>query len=65
MAGTFLNYPFDEELFMQAWAEEPDPVKTALLDSGVMVEDSQIAGQIAGGGNLYTCLLYTSPSPRD
>ena len=58
MAGTFLNYPFDEELFLQAWAEEPDPVKTALLDSGVMVEDSQIAGQIAGGGNLYTIPFY-------
>ncbi|MEG1619287.1 MAG: coat protein [Eubacterium sp.] len=58
MARTFLNFPFDEELFMQAWAEEPDPVKTELLKSGVMVEDAQISGQIAGGGNFYTVPFY-------
>ena len=58
MAGTFLNYPFDEELFMQAWAEEPDPKLTALLNSGVMVEDATIASQIQNDGNLYTIPFY-------
>ena len=56
--ATYLNYPFDEELFTQMWNEEPDPVKTALLESGVMVEDSLIAQQIQGDGNLYTIPFY-------
>ena len=37
MPGTIFGIPFDEELFLQMWGEAPDPVKTALLDSGVMV----------------------------
>ena len=34
MPGMYLNFPFDQELFIRAWGEAPDPVKTALLNSG-------------------------------
>lgn len=54
MAKTYLNYPFDEDIFLNSWQEEPDPVKTALLNSGAMVTDSVIADMIANGSNLYT-----------
>lgn len=58
MAGTYLNYPFDEEIFINAWASEPDPVKTALLSSGAMVNDALIASRIADGSNMYTVPFY-------
>lgn len=58
MPNTYLNYPFDEEIFNNSWQSAPDPVKTALLTSGVMVEDSVIAGMIANGSNLYTIPFY-------
>lgn len=58
MAGTYLNFPFDAELFIRAWTEEPDPVKTALLNSGVLVADPTIAGQLSSDGNLFTIPFY-------
>lgn len=58
MAGTYLGYPFDEEVFSYRWKNEPDPVTTALIDSGVMVADAEIASQIAGGSNLYSVPFY-------
>lgn len=60
MPGTYLNYPFDEELFLQMWNEAPDPVRTALLDSGVMVNDSVIAPRIQNDGNIYTIPFYNA-----
>lgn len=58
MAGTIFGIPFDDELFLQLWGEAPDPVKTALLDSGVMVSDATIAGMIQSSGNLYTIPFF-------
>lgn len=58
MAKTYLDYPFDEDIFFNSWQEEPDPVKTALLESGVMVADDTIADMIANGSNLYTVPFY-------
>ena len=58
MAGTFLGHPFDEELFYNAWSTTPDPVRTAILESGVMVNDSLIASQIQSKGNFYTIPFY-------
>lgn len=58
MAGMYLNFPFDKELFVRAWSEAPDPVKLAMLDSGVLVEDSLIAEQLKNDGNLYTIPFY-------
>lgn len=58
MAGTIFGIPFDDELFLQMWGEAPDPVKTALLDSGVMVNDATIAGMIQSSGNVYTIPFF-------
>lgn len=58
MAGTYLNYPFDEEIFAAYMAEAPDPTKTELIKSGVMVADAQIASLVANGSDLYTVPFY-------
>ena len=58
MPGMYLNFPFDQELFMQAWSEAPDPVKTALLNSGVLAEDPLISSQLEKDGNLFTIPFY-------
>lgn len=58
MPGTFLNFPFDDELFLHEWGNAPDPVLTALLQSGALVEDSTIGDQIQGKGNFYTIPFY-------
>lgn len=58
MAKTYLDYPFDEDIFLHSWQEEPDPVKTALLQSRAMVADDVIEGMIANGSNLYTIPFY-------
>lgn len=56
---TGLGYYYDEEIFNRAYTSEKDPTSTVLIESGVMVEDSQIADMIAGGGNFYTLPFYT------
>ena len=55
---TFLNYPFNPELFMFNWQNQPDPTKNALASSGVMVEDATIAAQVGGRNTSDT---YTAP----
>ena len=60
MAGTFLGFPFDEELSYNSWGEAPDPVRTAILNSGAMVQDGVIASQIQSNGNLYTIPFYNT-----
>lgn len=58
MPGTFLGFPFDEEIFNREWSDAPDPVKTAMINSGALVEDSQIASMIQNDGNFYTIPFY-------
>lgn len=58
MPGTFLGFPFDEELFNETWGQAPDPTRTALLNSGALVEDSSIGSMIGSNGNLYTVPFY-------
>lgn len=58
MPGTFLGFPFDEELFNQTWGQAPDPTRTAMINSGALVQDSNIAGMIQGSGNLYAVPFY-------
>lgn len=58
MPGQFLNFPFDEELFLMQWRAAQDPVITALLQSGALVEDAQIKNIIQNGSNLYTIPFY-------
>lgn len=58
MPKSYLNFPFDAELFLQAWENAPDPVKVAMLNSGALVEDPTIASLIQNDGNLYTIPFY-------
>lgn len=58
--AEYLGYPFDPELFMYSWGNEPDPTKTALLESGVMVEDAGIANLISNGSDFYTVPFYNT-----
>lgn len=65
MPGKFLGYPFDEEIFLMNWQAAVDPVLTAMVDSGAMVEDGVIAGMIANGSNVYTIPFYDVLSGND
>lgn len=58
MPGTLYGYPFDEELFVYHWENEPDPVKTAFIESGVLQVNGEIQAQIANGGHYYTIPFY-------
>ncbi len=58
MAGSFLGYPFDEEIFLLNWAAAIDPTKIAMLESGAVQQNSVIAGMIANGSNTYTIPFY-------
>lgn len=54
MAGMFLGFPFDEEIFLMNWMAAQDPTKTAMIESGAVVQDARIAGLIGNGSNTYT-----------
>lgn len=58
MPNTFLGYPFDPEIFLLNWQAAQDPVLTALLDSGAVQTNSEIARLIANGSNQYTIPFY-------
>lgn len=58
MPKMYLNMPFDAELFVRAWNAAPDPVKTALLTSGVLAPDPVITEQLQRDGNLFTIPFY-------
>lgn len=55
---TGLKFYYDEELFNDTWATEPDPILTVLIDSGAVVVDPEIERMISGGGNYYTIPFY-------
>jgi len=56
--ATYLNYPFDSELFLNTWQESPDPVKSAFIESGALVHDALIESQIQNDGYLYSIPFY-------
>lgn len=58
MPGNYLNFPFDDELFLMMWQAAKDPVKTALVESGALVESAEIKNLISNGSNLYTIPFY-------
>lgn len=58
MPGTFLGFPFDEEIFAMNWQAAVDPVRTAMIDSGAVQENAEIARLIANGSNTYTIPFY-------
>ncbi len=57
--ATYLNFPFDQEVFVQSWEAAPDPTKAAMIDCGALVEDSLIASRIQTDGCLYTVPFYS------
>ena len=58
MPGTLLGYPFDEEIFVAAWGNQPDFTRAALLKSGALIDSPLITGALAGGGNYFTVPFY-------
>lgn len=58
MPGTFLGYPFDEELFLMQWQAAQDPVKLAMLKSGAIQSNATIKSLISNGSNVYTIPFY-------
>lgn len=58
MPGTFLGYPFDEEIFNLNWRAAQDPTLTAMIDSGAVQQNAEIARMISNGSNLYTIPFY-------
>lgn len=57
--ATYLNYPFDPELFLLNWQNEPDPTLTALYDSGAVQANARIQELISNGGDFYTIPYYS------
>lgn len=58
MAGTYLNFPFDEEVFNYSWKNTPDVILTTMIQSGAIVDDSEIARLISNGSNFFTTPYY-------
>ena len=56
--ATYLGYAFDPELFNYNWKNEPDMVKTALLESGAVQNNAEIANLISNGSDFYTVPFY-------
>lgn len=56
--ASYLNFPFDAELFAYTWETERDNTKTRLVESGAMVEDGYIADLISNGSDTYTAPFY-------
>ena len=57
--ATYLNFPFDPELFLLNWQNEKDPTMTALLDSGAVQANDKIKQLISNGSDYYTIPFYS------
>jgi hypothetical protein len=58
MAGTHLNFPYDSEIFNYEWKNTPDLILTSMIESGAVVQDSEIARLISNGSNFFTVPFY-------
>lgn len=56
--ASYLNFPFDAEIFDYKWREAKDTTLLALLESGAMVEDENIRDLISNGSDTYTMPYY-------
>ena len=56
--ATFLNYPFDPELFSYNWANATDTTLTAMIESGAVQNNAELARLIANGSDFYTLPFY-------
>lgn len=60
MASTLFGFPFNPELFSYTWQNTPDPVSTALVNSGAVQMNGEIATQISQGSDYYTVPFYNT-----
>lgn len=60
--ATYLNFPFDEEVFLYQWNSLKDTTTEAMLNSGAVVDDATVAGLIANGSDTYTMPFYNALS---
>lgn len=56
--ATYLNYPFNPELFNYNWANEKDLTLTAMIESGAVQNNSELARLISNGSDFYTLPFY-------
>ena len=58
MAGLYLGYPFDADVFNYNWQQAQDPTLTAMFTSGAVVADGTIAQLISNGSDVYSTPFY-------
>lgn len=58
MPGTLYGFPFNPEIFSYNWKNEPDPVSTAMIDSGAVQPNGEIANLVNNGSDVYTVPFY-------
>lgn len=56
--ATYLNYPFDPELFSYNWANAIDTTLTAMVESGAVQNNAELARLISNGSDFYTLPFY-------
>lgn len=56
--ATYLNFPYDAEIFNYDWKNYPDTVLTTMINSGAIVQDGEIAQMVANGSNFFTVPFY-------
>ena len=56
--ATYLDYPFDAEVFSYNWQNEKDPTLTAILESGAMQQNEEIKRLVSNGSDTYTIPFY-------
>lgn len=56
--ATYLDFPFDPELFNYNWANAKDPTLTAMFESGAVAPNAELARLIANGSDFYTLPFY-------
>lgn len=69
MSGTLYmgdkTFPFDEDIFISDYQDEPDLVRNVLIESGVMVEDPLITSSLSAQGNQFTIPFYNALDEAD
>lgn len=58
--ASYLNYPYDPELFLYNWKNEKDLTLTAMFDSGAVQNNAEIQNLISTGSDIYTIPFYNT-----
>ena len=59
------TFPFDEDIFVSQYQDEPDLVRNVLVESGVMVDDPLISASLGAQGNQFTIPFYNALGEAD